>query len=138
MSLEPSLPFEFLVRGVALSAQASSRSKDMWKQAIRAAAASALPDGYWLLTEPLTVTIFIFPRAALLGDVDNRVKPILDAMNRCVYDDDELIERVVVQKFEPGRARAFRKPSETLQSALEADEPLVYIRISDELDEGLP
>jgi hypothetical protein len=96
-----------------------------------------LPEGSWLLTEPLAVTIFIFPGAVMQGDVDNRVKPILDAMVRCVYSDDEIVERVVVQKFEPGRVFAFQSPTDTLVSALEADEPIIYIRVTNDLHEEL-
>lgn len=108
MSLEPDLPFEFTVRGTAISLQGSAGSKANWKEAIRSAARAALPEGAWLLTAPLAVTIFIFPGGAMQGDVDNRVKPILDAMVKCVYSDDEIIERVVVQKFEPGRVFSFQ------------------------------
>ena len=71
------------------------------------------------------------------GDVDNRVKPILDAMVRCVYSDDEIIERVVVQKFEPGRIFAFQDPSAVLVSALQAQDPVIYIRITGDVHEEL-
>jgi hypothetical protein len=137
LSLEPELPFEFAVRGTAISLQGSGASKAAWKDAIREAARKALPEGSWLLTEPLAVTIFIFPGAVMQGDVDNRVKPILDAMVRCVYSDDEIVERVVVQKFEPGRVFAFQSPTDTLVSALEADEPIIYIRVTNDLHEEL-
>ncbi|WP_200945233.1 RusA family crossover junction endodeoxyribonuclease [Caulobacter sp. Root1472] len=137
MSLGPELPFEFAVRVTAISLQGSGASKAAWKDAIREAARKALPEGSWLLTEPLAVTIFIFPGAVMQGDVDNRVKPILDAMVRCVYSDDEIVERVVVQKFEPGRVFAFQSPTDTLVSALEADEPIIYIRVTNDLHEEL-
>ncbi|KQZ31535.1 hypothetical protein ASD47_16740 [Caulobacter sp. Root1472] len=133
----PELPFEFAVRVTAISLQGSGASKAAWKDAIREAARKALPEGSWLLTEPLAVTIFIFPGAVMQGDVDNRVKPILDAMVRCVYSDDEIVERVVVQKFEPGRVFAFQSPTDTLVSALEADEPIIYIRVTNDLHEEL-
>jgi hypothetical protein len=131
--LEPALPFEFVVGGTAISLQGSTPSKTAWKEAVQKAARNALPEGSWLLTEPLAVTIFIFPGGAMQGDVDNRVKPILDAMVRCVYSDDEIIERVVVQKFEPGRIFTFQSPTETLALALEAEDPVVYVRITNDL-----
>jgi len=137
VSLEPNLPFEFVVHGTAISLQGSSRSRRDWKQTIQEAARAALPEGSWLLTDPLAVTIFIFPGAEMQGDVDNRVKPILDAMVRCVYSDDEIVERVVVQKFEPGRVFAFQSPSITLVTALEADDPVIYVRITDDVHEEL-
>lgn len=137
MSLEPPLPFEFIVLGTAISLSGASRSKDEWKERIQAAARSALPEGAWLLTDNVAVTIYIFPGAPLSGDVDNRVKLILDAMIGCVYSDDELVERVVVQKFEPGRVFAFSNPSAMLSAALEAAEPVVYIRVSKDVHEEL-
>lgn len=71
------------------------------------------------------------------GRLDNRVKPILDGMSGCVYADDQQIERLVVQKFEPGRVYAFASPSACLAAALGADGPVVYIRITDQLFEEL-
>ena len=137
MSLEPELPFEFVVPGTAVSMQGSTGSLTAWREKVSAAARAALPEGSWLLTEPLAVTIYIFPRAVMRGDIDNRVKPILDAMVRCVYSDDDIIERLVVQKFEPGGIFAFQSPTTILLGALEADEPVVYVRLTDELHEEL-
>lgn len=65
------------------------------------------------------------------------MKPILDAMVRCVYSDDEIVERVVVQKFEPERIFAFQDPSAILLSALEAEEPVVYVRVTGDVHEEL-
>ena len=137
MSLEPDLSFEFVVYGTAISLRSSPASKEAWKERVRVAARSHLPEGAWLLTDPLAVTIFIFPGAVMQGDVDNRVKPILDAMVQCVYSDDELVERIVVQKFEPDRIFVFQSPTDVLLSALEADEPVVYIRMTDDVHEEL-
>ena len=135
--LEPTLPFEFVVRGTAVSAQGSPQSRETWKEIVRTAARASLPEGSWLLTEPLAVTIFLFPVAVMQGDIDNRAKPILDAMVRCVYSGDELIGRLVIQKFEPGRIFAFRNPSAALRTAMEATEPVVYVRVTDDVHEGL-
>jgi crossover junction endodeoxyribonuclease RusA len=135
--LEPELPFEFVVAGTAISLQGSSDSKRAWKETVQLAARAALPEGSWLLTDPLAVTIYIFPGVEMRGDLDNRVKPILDAVVRCVYSDDEIVERVVVQKFEPERIFAFQAPSPVLLSALEAEEPVVYVRITGDVHEEL-
>jgi crossover junction endodeoxyribonuclease RusA len=135
--VEPELPFEFIIPGTAMSSQASPASKAAWKGAVETAARQALPEGAWALAEPLAVTIFIFPDDRLLGDIDNRIKPILDGMCRCVYNDDAQVERILVQKFEPGRVFSFKSPSASLAGALEAEKPLVYVRVSDDLHEGL-
>ena len=137
VSLLPRLPFEFVVQGIAISFQTSSSSKDAWKAAVKAAASSAMPEGAWLLDGALAVTIFIFPCAVMQGDVDNRVKPILDALIKCVYFDDAQIERVVVQKFEPDRYFVFANPSEALSGALTSTDAVVYVKITDNLHEDL-
>ena len=35
----------------------------------------------------------------MTGDLDNRVKPILDALSGPVYIDDRQVDRLVVQRF---------------------------------------
>jgi crossover junction endodeoxyribonuclease RusA len=134
---EPALPFEFAVLGTAVSFQSSAVSREGWKTSVQTSARHAWPEGSWLLNDPLAVTIYIFPGAEMRGDVDNRIKPILDARVQCVYSDDEQVERVVVQKFEARRVFAFQNPTVALLSALEADEPSVYVRITDDLHEDL-
>lgn len=58
------------------------------------------------------------------GDIDNIVKPIMDALIHvaCMTDND--VERVVVQKFEPEVGRAFTDPSAQLVAALDVPPPL--------------
>lgn len=54
-------------------------------------------------------------------------------MNKLVYLDDAQVERVLVQKFEPGRPVIVAdNPSETLASALDCDPPVLYVRIDDD------
>jgi len=55
------------VAGTAISLQGSSDSKRIWKETIQAAARAALPEGSWLLTDPLAVTIYIFPGVEMQG-----------------------------------------------------------------------
>jgi crossover junction endodeoxyribonuclease RusA len=71
------------------------------------------------------------------GDIDNIVKLVLDAMSHHIYMDDAQVERVVVQKFEPGRVFGFSSPSEVLASAMFATKPVLYIRLSDNPFEDL-
>jgi hypothetical protein len=71
------------------------------------------------------------------GDIDNIVKPILDAMERHIYLDDRQVERVVVQKFEPGNVYQFPTPSAMLDKALNHEKPVLYVRLSDDPFEDL-
>ncbi len=83
------------------------------------------------------MTLFYFPATEMQGDVDNIVKPILDALAQHIYYDDKQVERVWVQKFEPGRVFNFAKPSEVLSEALSGEKPLLFIRLGDDPTEGL-
>lgn len=65
------------------------------------------------------------------GDIDNIVKPILDAMAHHIYLDDHQVERLVVQKFEPERDVRFSLPSAILVAALNRRRPTLYVRLSD-------
>lgn len=131
--MEVLFPFEFNVAGVPVSLQAKRpESREQWKDRVRAASSFGLPKPHLATSDPLAVTIFYFPPEAMQGDVDNIVKPILDALNRHLYCDDRQIERVVVQKFEPQRLVEFVEPSPVLQDALAADRPIVHISLSND------
>ncbi len=71
------------------------------------------------------------------GDIDNIVKPILDALCKHVYDDDRQVERVWVQKFEPGRVFQFSNPTLMLTEAIQGEKPLLFVRLTDDPTEGL-
>lgn len=139
MSVEIVFPVEFIVSGVPVSLQAKRpETRNAWKSRVREASLVVLPEGHFTSESPIGVTLFYFPAAPMQGDIDNIVKPILDALCRHVYNDDRQVERVLVQKFEPGRIVRFRQPSEQLANALAGVRPLIYIRLTDELTEGLP
>jgi crossover junction endodeoxyribonuclease RusA len=67
------------------------------------------------------------------GDVDNIVKLIVDGMVTIIYPDDQLLERIIVQKFEPGVESVFHSLTPMLEQATETDPPVIYIRIDDDL-----
>jgi crossover junction endodeoxyribonuclease RusA len=61
-----------------------------------------LRDFFFIDDRPLAATIFYFPPTELQGDVDSIVKLIVDGMVAVIYPTDRLLERIIVQKFEPG------------------------------------
>jgi len=71
------------------------------------------------------------------GDIDNIVKPVLDALCRHIYMDDHQIYRVVIQKFEPGEIFRFTSPSAALADAVGRPRPILYVRLSDDPFEDL-
>ena len=129
-------PLELTIEGVPVSAGASSASKRRWQEKLIAAARDKLQAGYWLTAEPVAVTIFHFPDAPMRGDLDNIVKPILDAFSSTIYFDDRQVERLLVQKFEPGRAVVFDRPTPTLLECAAAAGERTYIRLDDDMSLG--
>ncbi|MDH4412675.1 MAG: RusA family crossover junction endodeoxyribonuclease [Rhizobium sp.] len=135
-------PFDFFVLGTPLSLQARSTSLRRWKDTVAQAAAARIRERdiqTFLLPSSLAITIYCFPIAPMGGDIDNIVKPILDALIGVVYLDDRMIEMVTVQKFEPEVAWEISSQSQQLAltldhlSASEASTPVVYVHIADDL-----
>lgn len=138
MTVEIVFPVEFIVQGTPVSLQVKrTESKNIWKERVKQASYSALPEGHFATDLSLAVTLFYFPDGQMQGDVDNIVKPILDALDKHIYFTDRQIERVWVQKFEPGRIFQFRNPSASLAEALVGQKPLLYIRVGNDPAEGL-
>jgi hypothetical protein len=129
--VEIAFPIEFLVSGtpVSLSSQ-NANAREQWKDRVKNASSRALPDPHFASTERLAVTIYYFPAERMQGDVDNIVKLILDGMCRHVFVDDRQVERVVVQKFEPGNIFSFTKPTPLMIEAINGPKPILYIRVS--------
>lgn len=139
---EALFPFDFYLIGTPVSLQGKPDSKNLWKETVKAAAEQRkkeLVEWSYLVPQPLEIRIYYFPTAPMGGDIDNIVKPILDAMIGVIYVDDKTVERVVVQKIEPATVWQFSEPSEQLAAALEmasASEvpvPVVYLLVSNDL-----
>jgi Holliday junction resolvase RusA-like endonuclease len=134
-----SLPFpvEFLIRDTPRSHQGNnSYGKEQWKQkvgAIAKAHVDAAREFVFLDDRALAATIFYFPPTPMEGDVDNIVKLIVDGMVTIIYPDDQFLERITVQKFEPGIVTVFRSLTPTLERATKTEPPVLYIRIDDDL-----
>lgn len=99
---------------------------------VSSASEAAFPIGTPPLQEALAVAIYYFPAAAMQGDIDNIVKPMLDALCNRVYVDDKDVAMVVVRKIEPGQAVVTTNPTPMLVSTITGPKPMIYIRISDD------
>lgn len=135
-------PFEFHLAGTPVSLQGRPESKERWKSQVADFARKRLEEiSEWtyLNSEPLALTIYYFPTAPMGGDIDNIVKPIMDALIGVIYLDDNDVEKVSVQKFEPSVEWEFSKPSEQLTLALdtafasEEPTPVVYVHVANDL-----
>jgi crossover junction endodeoxyribonuclease RusA len=135
-------PFDFFIAGTPLSLQARATSLRRWKDAVADAAQARIREQElqtFLLPSSLAITIYYFPIAPMGGDIDNIVKPILDALIGVTYLHDRMVEMVTVQKFEPQVDWEITNQSEQLTLALdrinasEAPTPMVYVHIADDL-----
>jgi Holliday junction resolvase RusA-like endonuclease len=135
-------PFDFFVSGTPVSLQARPASLRRWKDVVAQAARARILDRdlqTFLIPTSLAVTIYYFPIAPMAGDIDNIVKPILDALIGVTYLDDRMVEMLTVQKFEPELGWEITSQSEQLALALdsinasEAPAPVVYVHIADDL-----
>lgn len=130
-------PLEISLQGVPVSLQTkSANNREAWKTRVRKVALERRNTTYELGLldhRSLGVRIYYFPSAPMVGDIDNIVKPIMDGMIGVAYLDDRVVERVIVQKFEPEGGWEFLAPSEQLAIALDMEPPVVYIRVDDDL-----
>ncbi|MBQ1497876.1 MAG: RusA family crossover junction endodeoxyribonuclease [Sphingomonas sp.] len=127
-------PLEVIIQATPKSLQAKHLAA--WKERVAQAGLARRQETCelpFLDERKLAATIFYFPSDPMVGDVDNIVKPILDSLKGVAYLDDQVIERVTVQKFEPDGGWEFLNPSDRLTAALDMEPPVVYIRIGDDL-----
>jgi crossover junction endodeoxyribonuclease RusA len=137
--IELTFPIEFLVHGTPVSFQAKmAAAKTGWKDRVRAASLSSIPQQpYFASQERMAVTLFYLPEERVEGDIDNIVKLILDALSAHIYVDDAQVERIVVQKFEPGNVFNFSSPTPAIVEAISGPKPVVYVRVSNDPFEDL-
>ena len=117
---------EFIVPGTPISSGASGRSRTRWKNAVSEAAVAALPDKHALVADSVRVTIVYFYVSTDL-DLDNIIKPILDALETVVYLDDEQVKRVTSERFNLHDISKIINPSPLLAAALENYSELLHI-----------
>ena len=113
-SWHSTMTVEFNVPGRPVSAQSGNiASLRQWQLEVSRAAISALAQpmfspllGRLPLDEPVHVeAIYFYPGQRAMIDVDNMVKPMLDALKRLVYTDgmERLARRTVMLKVRPAR-----------------------------------
>ena len=132
-------PLEFVVEGTPKSVQ--SRGKNArWVAAVRAAAAAAVPDDFIPALGALRVRLVFCHRGTNL-DLDNIIKPILDAMTGIVYSNDEQIIDLIASKRTFASVRQLKTPPSRLVRAIgeegkEAE--FVFISVAAAVKEELP
>jgi hypothetical protein len=87
------------------------------------------------LEEEVSVTIVHFYRIGA-ADVDNIVKPILDAMSGVVYVDDRQVVQVTARKSDLTAGIAIRNATPELADAVDQGVDFVYVQIAGPPEHG--
>jgi Holliday junction resolvase RusA-like endonuclease len=125
--------FEFVVEGPPVSLNAkegSPRSRKRyrdWMSKVNAAAAVVWPTGQ-AATKSAAVEVRITNYFTLAPpDIDNIIKPILDALNALVYEDDKQVYRVVSEKADLNQGILVSNPGPSLARALATLEEIIHV-----------
>lgn len=128
--MEIELPFEMLISGTPLSLQASPQSRERWKDRLAATAREQLEGWEWLVQSRLSVQILHFADSDATADIDNIVKPILDALKGVIFQDDIQVDDLHVRRITPGGVISFANPTALQLEAVNSDPPCVYVRVA--------
>jgi hypothetical protein len=129
------LPFEFTVEGPPLSYQTRDRAKlRAWQQRVRDAASNR-----WSPNPPvvgaLQIEVTYYHEGPVIRmDNDNLLKPIQDALNGLVYNDDQQITDTLVRKTAIDELFYIRGASLVLLEALSHDQEFLHIVIKEAPD----
>ena len=135
------LLLEFVVEGPPVSHQA--RDKDLlrdWRLRVRTAALQRWPSGqlpvriYGLRI----VVVFFHDGPTYRMDNDNMVKPIQDALQSLVYDDDEQITDTIVRRRDLNAPHRVRGMSPVMASGFATAREFLYIRVDEASDHAEP
>jgi Holliday junction resolvase RusA-like endonuclease len=85
--------FRVWIEGRPLSMQANGRNLVKYKQTVRDAVRAVIP--HPTKSKRIGIEIYFRAQKGIRPDVDNIIKPILDALKEVVYIDDEQVRSVV-------------------------------------------
>lgn len=127
--------FEFTVDGPAFSQRADRRSLRNWRQRIRDSAKSRW-DKETPVVEDVMVTITYFHDGSRF-DIDNILKPLLDAMSKLIFVDDSQITDLLCRKRILKDDLEIQNLSTILNEPLRRSRPLVYIVVETAPNQGV-
>jgi crossover junction endodeoxyribonuclease RusA len=125
------IPFEFVVEGTPKSQQAEASSKKKWRLKVlnEAIALWIVGDQATSTNVQVTVTYFYEGKESKILDVDNMLKPILDALNGLVYIDDKQVTDVIGKKRDINGTFNLQNASPLLRTSLTKGIEFVYVQI---------
>jgi Holliday junction resolvase RusA-like endonuclease len=124
---------EFVVVGIPISNQSTPLTFQAWRATVETEAKKN-----WTkppLTGKLKAVIINFHTGDKPSlDVDNMSKPILDVIQKIVYDDDRQIRQVEIAHVRIDAPFVFVGVSRLIVAAVQAGNEFVYVRIEDPVD----
>ncbi|WP_309714391.1 RusA family crossover junction endodeoxyribonuclease [Armatimonas sp.] len=128
-------PFEFVVVGRPISHQSNNKALlRQWQETVRTAAVTAWPEEQPPTTQPcLLVVVYFFGRLPAYLDNDNLLKPIQDALNGLVYEDDRQVTDTAIRRTSIEVQFRFRsgRHSALLMQTIRSETEFVYVRVED-------
>ena len=124
-------PFEFIVDGPPVSHQTRRPERlQAWKQFVRKAASRRWPSDVPPSKMQLKILVSYFhDGVAVRMDNDNMIKPIQDALNGLVYEDDRQITDTQVRKTDINGSFRVRGMSPVLAEGFVKGVEFLYIRV---------
>jgi len=122
--------FEFIVEGPAVSLNAkrtNSKRYQKWIRVVRAAANAEWPTGRNLTNSQRVMVTITNYYTLSPPDVDNIIKPLLDALETMAYVDDQQVYRVTCEKFDLTNVSSIQNPGALLAAGLEKYSELLHI-----------
>lgn len=107
----------------------NSGSKQAWKDRVAAAATAEWTSGRPPLAAEIAVTIVFFFEGETNIDIDNIVKPILDALEGVVIEDDRHVSQVIARKTDQSSVGDILNPPKMLTQYLRQMAQFVYVAI---------
>lgn len=126
------LPVTFVIKGIPLSGQARGRAG--WIARVKGEAMLSWSDAPPMSGEVSVVVWYFFRHGGL--DVDNMLKPILDAVKGVIYRDDSGVSQVIGRKTELVGGLRIRDASTILDQAVSEGSDFVFIKVDGPPDHG--
>lgn len=131
------LPFEFTIKGPPVSSQTRNRQRlQAWKQRVRTTAIAEMPAGFAPIVDDVVVTITYYYDGAS-PDVDNIIKPIQDALEGVVMEDDNQVVETKSRKKSINGSYQIRGASSVLLLAFAVGDDFLHIKVTEVTNMGV-
>jgi len=124
------LPFEFVVEGIPASVNMPGKTYQTWIQTVSRVAQQTWGNQAPLSDVAIRLEIIYFYFKYTQLDIDNIIKPIQDALNQLIYEDDWQVMDVLAQKRDIRGTYALRPTYLPLTAQIEKHQSFVYVKIS--------